>query len=72
MPRNTFVLISAKKSNAFEIFVEKICVIIIIDITNNINNITEKTPIAEVMMKNQSENPNVTANALNRGEDNSI
>jgi len=36
---------------------------------NNKNISKEKKPVAEVMIKNQKENPPVTANDLNRGED---
>lgn len=72
MPRKVFVFIMANVSNAFEIFTEKTCVIVMMAITNIANSSTEKTPTAEVIMKNQSENPSVTDSALNLGEDNSI
>ena len=72
MPRNTLVLISAKTSNTFESFIEKICVTVITTNTNTANNSIEKTLIADVIIKNHNENPNVTANALNLGEDSSI
>jgi len=72
MPRNTLVLTIAKTSNAFESFIEKICVTVITTITNTTNSSIEKTSTADVIIKNHSENPNVTANALNLGEDNSI
>ena len=32
----------------------------------------EKNPVADVMIKNQKVNPEDTANALKRGDDNSI
>ncbi len=72
MPRNTLVLTSAKTSNAFASFIEKICVTVTMTITNTANSSIEKTPIADVIIKNHSENPKVTANALNLGEDSSI
>ena len=72
IPRNILVLIIANTSNAFESFIAKICVITIIADTNTANDSKEKTPAADVNMKNQSDNPNVTANALNLGDENSI
>jgi len=66
------VLITANISNPFDSFKEKIWVNDIV-ITRNILKISkEKLPVADVIMKNQNENPAVTANALNLGDDNSI
>ena len=59
-------------SNAFESFNAKICVIVIINIRKITNASIENKPVAEVIIKNQKENPAVTASALNLGEDNSI
>jgi len=47
-------------------------VTIITAITNIVNISIVKTPTADAIIKNQNENPNVTANALNLGEDSSI
>ena len=72
IPKNTLVLITANTSNPFDSFKEKIWVNDIV-ITRNILKISkEKLPVADVIMKNQNENPAVTANALNLGDDNSI
>ena len=66
------MLITANISNPFDSFKEKIWVNDIV-ITRNILKISkEKLPVADVIMKNQNENPAVTANALNLGDDNSI
>ena len=59
-------------SNAFESFNAKICVIVIINTRKITNASIENKPEAEVIIKNQNENPAVTASALNLGEDNSI
>jgi len=72
IPRNTLVLIVANTSSAFESFRAKICVIATTADTNRANNSREKIPAADVIIKNQSDNPNVTANALNLGDENSI
>ena len=40
--------------------------------TNPANNSKENIPTTDVIMKNQNENPAVTANDLNLGEDSSI
>jgi len=66
------VLIIAKISNAFESFNAKICVIVIINTRKITSASIENKPEAEVIIKNQKENPAVTASALNLGEDNSI
>ena len=59
-------------SNAFESFNAKICVMVIVNITKITNTSIENKPIVELIIKNQKENPAVTANALNLGEDSSI
>ena len=66
------MLIIAKMSNAFESFNAKICVMIIVDTRKITSDSIENNPVAEVIIKNQRENPAVTANALNLCEDNSI
>lgn len=66
------MLTIAKVSNPLDSLIEKICVNVIDIITKIANNSTEKIPIAEVIMKNQKEEPAVTATALNREEDSSI
>jgi len=66
------VLIIAKMSNAFESFNAKICVIVITNTRKITSASIENKPEAEVIIKNQKENPAVTASALNLGEDNSI
>ena len=62
----------AKISNALESLTEKICVKTKTIPTKIANISKEKTPIAVVIMKNQKENPAVTANDLNLGEESSI
>ncbi len=71
IPRNIFVLIIAKTSNIFDSFFAKICVMVANAIINGIINSKENIPIALLIIKNQKENPAVTAIDLNRGEDNS-
>ena len=66
------MLINAKMSNAFESFNAKICVMVIIITRKIISASIENKPEAEVIIKNQKENPAVTASALNLGDDNSI
>ena len=72
IPRKIFVLMIAKASNPFESLTEKIWVKIITIATKIANTSKEKTPIAVDIMKNQKENPAVTANDLNLGEESSI
>jgi len=62
------VLIIAKISNPFEIFFANICEILRTIVTNIIKSSIENIPVEEVMIKNQKENPAVTAKDLNRGE----
>ena len=59
-------------SNAFESLTAKIWVINIVIRTKIVNASIENKPVAEEIIKNQKENPAVTANALNLDEDNSI
>ena len=66
------MLIIAKMSNAFESFNAKICVTVIINTRKIRSASIENKPVAEVIIKNQKENPAVTASALNLGEDSSI
>ena len=72
IPKNIFVLIIAKISNAFESLNAKIWVIVIVMITKIVNASKENKPITEENIKNHKENPAVTAAALNLGDDNSI
>ena len=66
------MLIIAKMSNTFESFNAKICVIVITNTRKITSASIENKPEAEVIIKNQKENPSATARALNLGEDNSI
>ena len=59
-------------SNAFESLIAKIWVIDIVIRTKIVNASIENKPVAEEIIKNQKENPAVTAKALNLGDDNSI
>ena len=72
IPRKILVLMIAKISNPFESLTEKICVKAITITTKITNASKEKTPIAVDIMKNQKENPAVTTNDLNLGEESSI
>ena len=56
-------------SNPFEIFFTNIWVMLRIDITNMIKISTENIPVDCVIMKNQNDNPAVTARDLNLGDD---
>ena len=62
----------AKTSNALESLIEKICVKTKTITTKTANASKEKTPITVDITKNQKENPAVTANDLNLGEESSI
>ncbi len=66
------MLIIAKMSNAFESLRAKIWVIDIVIATKITNASIENKPVADDIIKNQRENPAVTANALNLCDDNSI
>ena len=66
------MLIIAKMSNAFESLRAKIWVIDIVIATKITNASIENKPMVEDIIKNQRENPAVTANALNLCDDNSI
>ena len=59
-------------SNAFESFNAKICVMVIINTRKITSASIENKPEADVIIKNQKENPAVTASALNLGDDSSI
>ena len=72
IPRKILVLMIAKISNALESLIEKICVKTKTNTTKTASASKEKTPIAVDIMKNQKENPAVTANDLNLGEESSI
>ena len=63
------MLIIAKISNNFEIFLAKIWVVNKTTKTNIVNDSSEKKFIVELIIKNQKENPAVTATDLKRGED---
>ena len=69
IPKNIFVLIIAKISSPFEIFFVNIWVTLKIIPINNKNISKEKKPVVDVMIKNQDDNPAVTANDLNLGDD---
>jgi|TARA_B110000438_G_scaffold271755_1_gene289888 hypothetical protein len=68
IPKNIFVLIVAKISNPFEIFFVNICVILRIIATNIIKISIENISVEEVIIKNQKDNPAVTASDLNLEE----
>ena len=61
----------AKISNPFESFNEKICVITNTDAIKIAKNSNEKLPSADVIIKNQNDNPAVTASDLNLGDESS-
>ena len=56
-------------SNPFDIFFANICVTLRTIATNMIKISMENTPVDVVMMKNQNDNPAVTASDLNLGDD---
>ena len=62
----------AKISNTLDSLTEKICVKTKTIATKTASVSKEKTPIDVDIMKNQKENPAVTANDLNLGEESSI
>ena len=72
IPKKIFVLIIANMSNPFESLTANICVIIKTVATNTASASKENNPMADVIIKNQKENPAVTARLLNRGEESSI
>ena len=55
-------------SNPFESFIANICVTLITIATNIIKISIENIPVEDVMIKNQKDNPAVTAKDLNLGE----
>jgi len=56
-------------SKPFEIFFANICVTLRTIATNMIKISMENTSVDDVMIKNQNDNPAVTARDLNLGED---
>ena len=62
----------AKTSNTLDSLTEKICVKTKTIATKTASVSKEKNPIDVDIMKNQKENPAVTANDLNLGEESSI
>ena len=69
IPKNIFVLIIAKISNPFDNFFVNIWVTLRTIATNIIKISIENIPVDVVMIKNQNDNPAVTASDLNRGDD---
>ena len=69
IPRKILVLIIAKITNNFEIFLANIWVVNKTTKINITNDSSEKKLIVELIIKNQKENPAVTATDLKRGED---
>ena len=67
-----FVLNIANTSNPFDIFFANIWVIVKTNPIKISRNSSEKTLKLELITKNQNENPAVTANDLNLGDDVSI
>ena len=63
------MFIVAKISSPFESFFVKICVRVINIATKIRKYSSEKNPVLVVIIKNQNENPAVTANDLNLGDD---
>ena len=61
----------AKASRILDSFLAKICVITKVVITKIPKVFNENNPIADDNIKNQKDNPRVTANDLNLGEENS-
>lgn len=72
IPRKILVFTMANTSKPFANFLAKICVITTNDNTKIPNISNEKIPKVVVIITNQNVVPNVTANDLNLGEDNSI
>jgi len=68
IPKNILVLIIAKMSNPFDIFFANIWVTLRATATNIIKISIENIPVDDVIMKNQNDNPAVTAKDLNLGE----
>ena len=65
MLRNIFVLIMANISNPFESLTAKIWVIIKVAAAKIPSASKENSPVMVEIIKNQKENPAVTANAFN-------
>ena len=68
-PKKILVLIIAKTSSTFEIFVANICVVISRDTIKTINTSIENKLKDEVITKNQNDSPAVTARDLNLGDE---
>ena len=66
------MLIVANTSNPLESLTANICVIIKIVTTNRASASKENNPIADVIIKNQKENPSDTDKPLNLGEESYI
>ncbi|WP_179361039.1 hypothetical protein [Nitrosopumilus cobalaminigenes] len=62
-------MIIARTSNPLEILFAKICVTSKTNPINEINNSIENIPIEDIIIKNQNDNPAVTANDLNLGDE---
>ena len=71
IPRKIFVFICANISNPFESLRAKICVTTNSDVIKIRNSSMDKILKEIVIMKNQKDNPAVTAILLNLGEDSS-
>ena len=69
MLRNIFVLIMANISNPFESLTAKIWVMIKVAAAKIPSASKENSPVMVEIIKNQKENPAVTANAFNLGEE---
>lgn len=72
IPKKNFVLKIANASKTLLSFNAKIWVTTKVPAINIARNAIEKLFVAVVIIKNQNENPAVTANALNLGDDSSI
>jgi len=69
MPRNIFVLIIANISNPFESLTAKICVMIKVPAAKITSASKENNPVIEEIIKNQKENPAVTASPFSREDE---
>lgn len=72
IPKNAFVLAIANLSNAFDTFIDKICINGKITAIKIPNISIENRFSAVIIIKNQKDSPIDTVRALKRGEDNSI
>ena len=69
IPKKILVLNIANMSRPLEIFSEKIWVIVKSNSTNPAINSNVKKPVDDDIIKNQNDNPAVTARDLNLGDD---